>query len=188
MKPFASYSTRFKLNFKPKKTDFLKNLHWCCPLRALDQWYRQKWEVEIYLKKKIILFASCPVWICASRSLSYKSSTAIIKTNGSLISRLLNITRTSFPLLPIHTFLRNDSAKNFSESCTFPLLAKILSQYILSFIPKGSTKYCPNVYCINYSIYLETPLDLQYFRVSFLFEFDFFEHYLKMIFTFQSSQ
>ena len=33
MKPFASYSRRFKLNFKPKKTDFLKNLHWCCPLR-----------------------------------------------------------------------------------------------------------------------------------------------------------
>ena len=32
MKPFASYSTRFKLNFKQKKTDFLKNLHWCCPL------------------------------------------------------------------------------------------------------------------------------------------------------------
>ena len=32
MKPFASYSRRFKLNFKPKKTEFLKNLHWCCPL------------------------------------------------------------------------------------------------------------------------------------------------------------
>ena len=34
MKPFASYSRRFKLNFKPKKTDFLKNLNWCCPLSA----------------------------------------------------------------------------------------------------------------------------------------------------------
>ena len=32
MKPFASYSRRFKLNFKQKKNDFLKNLHWCCPL------------------------------------------------------------------------------------------------------------------------------------------------------------
>ena len=34
MKPFASYSRRFKLNFKPKKNDFIKNLHWCCPLSA----------------------------------------------------------------------------------------------------------------------------------------------------------
>ena len=32
MKPFASYSRRFKLNFKQKKNDFLKNLHWCCLL------------------------------------------------------------------------------------------------------------------------------------------------------------
>ena len=32
VKPFASYSKRFKLNFKTKKNDFLKNLHWCCPL------------------------------------------------------------------------------------------------------------------------------------------------------------
>ena len=32
MKSFASYCRRFKLNFKPKKTDFLKNVHWCCPL------------------------------------------------------------------------------------------------------------------------------------------------------------
>ena len=35
MKPFASYSRRFKLNFKRKKTDFLKNLHWCCPLKIV---------------------------------------------------------------------------------------------------------------------------------------------------------
>ena len=31
MKPFASYSRRFKLNLQPKKNDFLKNLHWCWP-------------------------------------------------------------------------------------------------------------------------------------------------------------
>ena len=35
MKPFASYSRRFKINFKPEKTDFLKNLHWCCPLNII---------------------------------------------------------------------------------------------------------------------------------------------------------
>ena len=35
MKPFASYSRRFQLNFKPKKTEFLKNVHWCCPLSII---------------------------------------------------------------------------------------------------------------------------------------------------------
>ena len=56
-----------------------------------------------------------------------------------VISRFFNNTRTSFPLLPIDTFLGNDSVKNFSGYCTLPLLAKILSQYTVFFIPKGST-------------------------------------------------
>ena len=36
MKPFASYSRRFKLNFKARKTVFLKNLHWGFPLKPSD--------------------------------------------------------------------------------------------------------------------------------------------------------
>ena len=70
--------------------------------------------------------------------------------------------------LPIHTFLRNDSAKNFSGYCILSLLAKTLSQYTLVFY---STRICYwlNVHRIKCSIYFETPLDLQYFGLPFLF-------------------
>ena len=42
MKSFASYSRRFKLNFKPKKNRFSENLHWCCPLRSTDDTQRKR--------------------------------------------------------------------------------------------------------------------------------------------------
>ena len=48
MKPLASYSRRFKLNFKPKKTDFLKNLHWRCRLNLVkknDVTLLQKYDI-----------------------------------------------------------------------------------------------------------------------------------------------
>ena len=59
MKPFASYSRRFKLNFKQKKTDFLKSVHWCCPFKAVIDIFLI-YTINCLIKKKhlrlIILF------------------------------------------------------------------------------------------------------------------------------------
>ena len=53
MKPFASYSGRFKLNFKPNKTDFLKNLHCRCPLKVYSTLNRSRENSKNEEKKAI---------------------------------------------------------------------------------------------------------------------------------------
>ena len=50
MKLCASYSRRFKLNFK-QKNDFLKNLHWCCPLSNYYNYPRYDLFVTILEKR-----------------------------------------------------------------------------------------------------------------------------------------
>ena len=41
MKTFALYSRRFKLNLNPKKTDFLKNFHWCWS-KFVQRWLMER--------------------------------------------------------------------------------------------------------------------------------------------------
>ena len=118
--------------------------------------------------KSSCLFLHVQSAYALSISFSYKSWADTIKNMVHSHHAFLILHAPCFPFLLIHTFLRDDSAKNYSGSCILPLLAKILSQCTLVLC---STRiyYWLNIHCIKCSIYFETPLDLQYFGVPFLF-------------------
>ena len=88
MKRFAWYSRRFKLNFKPKKTDFLTNLHWCYPLKKIlcpitnFLRYFLVFHWEFYLVIYFVIYFVIKSWLIAKEKVKKISENITLSLNG----------------------------------------------------------------------------------------------------------